>query len=206
MTVEFSALHKILKDPTRREILKCLNDKGPLPYVELMEFAKVTNTGRFNYHLKMLSGLIEKQGDGKYSLTERGRLAVQLLDEFPEKTVRTRDRMNKKIIAISVLIAILVVGAFAGTIFYYNGEIANQNSQISNLKSQLTNVTGQLTNLTSANIVTSLTVTEVPYYYNNYTARELLNYLWIYGGVTDTGEAQHITQDYMSLLLLLMVH
>ena len=102
--------------------------------------------------------------------------------------------MNRKIMAISVLIAILVVGAFVGTIFYFNSEIANLNSQISNIKSQLTNVTGQLANLTSeltsltsANLVTSLTVTEVPYNYNNYTGHELFNYLYIAGNATNTG-------------------
>src|SRR5208283_2089992 len=112
MTVEFSGLHKILKDPTRREILKCLNDKGPLPYVELMGLAKVTNTGRFNYHLKVLGGLIEKLGDGRYSLTERGRLAVQLLDEFPERTVQIREQKNnsKKLLITAV---ILLVGIIA---------------------------------------------------------------------------------------------
>ena len=66
MTVQFSELHKILKDPTRKAILKCLNEKAPLTYVELMDLAKVTNTGRFNYHLKILGELIEKQGDGRY--------------------------------------------------------------------------------------------------------------------------------------------
>ncbi len=108
MTVEFSALHKILKDPTRREILKCLNDKGPLPYGELMGLAKVTNTGRFNYHLKVLGGLIEKLADGRYSSTERGRLAVQMLDEFPERTVQTReskDNSKKLLIAAAILLA-----------------------------------------------------------------------------------------------------
>jgi predicted transcriptional regulator len=112
MTVEFSALHKILKDPTRREILKCLNDKGPSPYVELMDLAKVTNTGRFNYHLKVLGDLIEKQGDGRYSLTERGRLAVQLLDEFPERTVQIPEPKNnsKKLLIAAV---ILLVGIIA---------------------------------------------------------------------------------------------
>ena len=82
MKVELPGLHKILKDPTRREILKLLNDKGALPYVELMGLAEITNTGRFNYHLKVLSGLIEKQDDGRYCLTEKGRLAVQMLDDF----------------------------------------------------------------------------------------------------------------------------
>ena len=124
MTVEFSALHKILKDPTRREILKCLNDKGPLPYVELMGLAKVTNTGRFNYHLKVLSGLIEKLDDGRYTLTERGRLAVQMLDEFPERTVQIREPKNNSkkllitaaillagIIAISILLILMAANA-----------------------------------------------------------------------------------------------
>ena len=112
MTVEFSGLHKILKDPTRREILKCLNDKGPLPYGELMGLAKVTNTGRFNYHLKVLSGLIEKLDDGRYSLTERGRLAVQMLDKFPERTVQIREpKDNSKKLLIAA--AILLVGIIA---------------------------------------------------------------------------------------------
>ena len=108
MTVEFSGLHKILKDPTRREILKCLNDKGPLPYVELMGLAQVTNTGRFNYHLKALGGLIEKLDDGRYSLTQRGRLAVQMLDEFPERAVQTgdpEDNSKKLLITAAILLA-----------------------------------------------------------------------------------------------------
>jgi hypothetical protein len=54
------------------------------------------------------------------------------------------------------LIAILFVSAIAGTIFYYNGKIANQKSQISNLKSQIKN-------LTSANLTTALSITEIPY-------------------------------------------
>jgi hypothetical protein len=90
--------------------------------------------------------------------------------------------MNKKIIAILVLIAILLAGAFAGTIFYYNGEIANQNSQISNLKSQLAN-------LTSANLVTKLGITEIPSNYSYNVPSPLpYNYLYITGNVTNTGE------------------
>ena len=108
MKVELSGLHKILKDPTRREILKLINDKGPLPYGELMSLAEVTNTGRFNYHLKVLGDLVEKLGDGRYSLTERGRLAFQMLDEFPERSVQTRDpkdNSKKLLIAAAVLLA-----------------------------------------------------------------------------------------------------
>ncbi len=112
MKVELSGLHKILKEPTRREILKLLNDKGPLPYVELMGLAEVTNTGRFNYHLKVLGDLIEKLGDGRYSLTERGRLAVQMLDEFPERTVKISDpKGNSRELLMTA--AILLAGIIA---------------------------------------------------------------------------------------------
>ena len=115
MTVEFSNLHKILKDPTRRDLLRCLSEGGTLSYVELMAQAKVTNTGRLNYHLKILNGLIEKQADGKYGLTEKGLLAVQLLDKFPEEKPRTqkqKSRMKKlTVAAVLLLVAIIVVSS-----------------------------------------------------------------------------------------------
>jgi len=62
--------------------------------------------------------------------------------------------MNKKIIAISVLIAILFVSAITGTIVYYNvvvnqkdSQIANQNNEIANLNRQISNLTAQVGNL-----------------------------------------------------------
>ncbi len=84
--------------------------------------------------------------------------------------------MNKKIIAVSVLIAILFVSAIAGTIFYYNSVVSSENSKISSLNnditnltaeiaslnSQISNLTSQITNLTSANLITSFSVTEEP--------------------------------------------
>jgi len=112
MTVEFSALHKILKDQTRQDILLSLKDNGPLPYVELMASSKVTNTGRFNYHLKVMGGLIKKQDDGRYILTERGCLAVQLLNEFPEKTFHA-NRQKRKTKKLFVTAALLLMGIIA---------------------------------------------------------------------------------------------
>ena len=77
-----------------------------------MVLAKVTNTGRFNYHLKMLGDLIEKQADGRYSLTDRGRLAVQMLDDFPERAVQTRDaKDNSK--KLPIVAVILLAGVIA---------------------------------------------------------------------------------------------
>jgi len=88
MDIDYSSLHKILKDATRREVLQSLSN-GPLTYTELMTQVKVSNTGKFNYHLKVLGDLIEKMSDGRYKLTERGQIAVQMLEKFPSKNVGT---------------------------------------------------------------------------------------------------------------------
>lgn len=90
MNVDLASLHKILKDPTRRKIVQHLSSKGQLTYMELMNLLEITNTGKFNYHLKILADLIQKGEDGRYSLTERGQLASQLLQKFPEKTTEAK--------------------------------------------------------------------------------------------------------------------
>ena len=53
--------------------------------------------------------------------------------------------MNKKIIAISFLIAIL----FVGTIFYYNGELNGKNSKTASLNNQIAKLNSQISNLTA---------------------------------------------------------
>jgi len=65
-----------------------LHEKQELAYIDLMNLLKVENTGKLNYHLKILGDLIEKNGNGKYRLTEKGQLASQLLEKFPEKTFK----------------------------------------------------------------------------------------------------------------------
>lgn len=135
MTVEFSELHKILKDPTRKAILRCLNENAPLQYVELMALAKVTNTGRFNYHLKILNGLIEKQSDGRYDLTDRGRLAVRLIDEFPEKTLQTgRKKSKNKKLAIAAVV--LFVGVIAVSALLISMQLSQSNFNVTYWKQQ----------------------------------------------------------------------
>jgi len=88
--MDLASLHKILKDPTRRKIVQYLSSKGHLTYMELMNLLEITNTGKFNYHLKILADLIQKGENGRYSLTERGQLASQLLQKFPEKTIEVK--------------------------------------------------------------------------------------------------------------------
>jgi hypothetical protein len=83
-----ASLHKVLKDETRRRIILLLQEKGSLSYVDLMKALGITNTGKMNYHLKVLGDLLSKKENGQYVLTEKGTLALRLLLEFPEVTPR----------------------------------------------------------------------------------------------------------------------
>jgi hypothetical protein len=57
--------------------------------------------------------------------------------------------MNKRIVAVSVLAAVLFVSAIAGTIVYYNSKVASLNSQILNQNIEIENLTSQISNLTA---------------------------------------------------------
>jgi len=50
-----------------------------------MNLVEISNTGKFNYHLKILADLIEKDENGKYNLSDKGRLAAQFLQKFDGK-------------------------------------------------------------------------------------------------------------------------
>jgi hypothetical protein len=93
-----ASLHKILKDETRRKIVLLLNEKGRLSYTDLMNNLKIDNTGRLNYHLKVIDGLILKGEDGLYTLTEKGKIATQLLLKFPDEndTLQPRRAFGRK--------------------------------------------------------------------------------------------------------------
>jgi DNA-binding transcriptional ArsR family regulator len=84
MKDERAPLLKILGDETRRRILLLLNEKGSLGYTDLLNQIGISNTGTFNYHLKVLGDLLHKNEAGQYALSEKGKLAVQFLLDFPE--------------------------------------------------------------------------------------------------------------------------
>ncbi|MGD0330967.1 MAG: helix-turn-helix domain-containing protein [Nitrososphaeria archaeon] len=60
MEIDPSSLHKIIGDMTRRNILELLAEKRVLSYTDVMSLLNITNTGRLNYHLRILGELIEK--------------------------------------------------------------------------------------------------------------------------------------------------
>ncbi len=108
---------------------------------------------------------------------------------------------SKKIAVTALVIAILVVSAFAGIAYYYNGLLANQDSKIASLNTQLqqqnneignltiqvSNLNQQISNLTTANLVPNLTIKEVAKGYN-YGGTVPYNHLMISGSITNVGQ------------------
>ncbi len=122
MSTAIAGLHKILKDETRRKIILLLNDKDTLTYTELLEATKAGSTGRLNYHLKILSDLLTKNEAGQYLLSEKGKVAVKLITEFPQDSNQAAKYRNQKL-----LLAIVAVGqlAYLAIIlaFYFAGQL-----------------------------------------------------------------------------------
>ena len=58
MSSGLASLHKVLKDKTRRRIILLLQERGSLGYVDLMKALGIENTGKMNYHLKVLGDLL----------------------------------------------------------------------------------------------------------------------------------------------------
>lgn len=85
LPIDWSTLHKVLRDETRKKIILTLQTYGPITYTDLMNRLEITNTGRLNYHLKMLNDLVAKIDQGAYMLTERGKAAAELLEKFPSQ-------------------------------------------------------------------------------------------------------------------------
>lgn len=90
MDVDYRSLSDVLKNPIRRRIILALSSGTCVSYVDLMKLVEVSNTGKFNYHLKTLGDLIQKDETGKYCLTEKGRLTVQFIQKFPDKQVESK--------------------------------------------------------------------------------------------------------------------
>ncbi|MHA2075582.1 MAG: DUF7347 domain-containing protein, partial [Candidatus Hodarchaeales archaeon] len=73
---------KALNHEIRREIIRILHEKQLVPYSEFLNRLDLPASSNVAYHLSLLTKtqLIEKDLDGKYSLTTLGRRSALLID------------------------------------------------------------------------------------------------------------------------------
>ena len=69
-----------LNHEIRRDTLVLL-EKSPMSYSQLLEKFNIA-TGKLNYHLKLMDGLITKDGNGHYVLTALGQKALGIMKEL----------------------------------------------------------------------------------------------------------------------------
>jgi DNA-binding transcriptional ArsR family regulator len=107
MSTGLDSLHKILQDPTRRKMLLLLNQKGEVTYTEFLE-GTGARTGTLNYHLKVLGELLSKNESGKYTLTEKGKVASDLMLQFPEWK-KSKHQWNRVTLIIEIIVPLIII-------------------------------------------------------------------------------------------------
>jgi len=73
-------IHRALAHPIRRRIIECLQERNVLSFRELLKYVGIGNHGKLGFHLKALTGLVEREPSmKKFRLTDRGQLAGELI-------------------------------------------------------------------------------------------------------------------------------
>jgi predicted transcriptional regulator len=89
-----------LAHPTRRTIIRTVESKNQgISYTELITELGMS-TGKLNYHLEQLKGLIEKNSNQHYVLTPFGNKAIEHLN-FIEQKISPEDEKYVKIAILS---------------------------------------------------------------------------------------------------------
>ena len=125
----------------RRRVIKMIGfSEGGMMYSDILHELAI-NTGKLNYHLKLLEGLIEKDEKRRYQLTKIGEKAYSILDnitrdldeEFTRiipKVKAQRDEFVSGIVTlytrlIFVSLIFLSLGFEILAYFYFKGDIFN---------------------------------------------------------------------------------
>ena len=82
MTKVYSALG----NPYRRQIIQILKEEGKAGFKELHEALKIS-VGALYHHLDSLSELVTQDAEKKYTLTDKGRAAINILSVSEERMV-----------------------------------------------------------------------------------------------------------------------
>ncbi len=74
---------KAITNQLRRKILHLINDYNFMTYTDLLRELKLS-TGKLNFHLRQLTGLIEKKDDKSYILTSTGIKSIDLIKQLED--------------------------------------------------------------------------------------------------------------------------
>jgi hypothetical protein len=112
LSVDIPRPGKTLNDQTRLEILRVLRQDGPMSYVDLLDTLKITNTGRLDFHLKVLGDLVRKDGqDGRYELLVVGAVVGAMMTRLTVSIYESS--LSAGALSSSVVILIILVVAIA---------------------------------------------------------------------------------------------
>ncbi|OYT31505.1 MAG: hypothetical protein B6U94_02900 [Thermofilum sp. ex4484_79] len=106
MTCE--GIFEAVSHPLRVEILKRLSEK-PIGFSELKRELGIKSSGKLDFHLKKLEGLIAINEDGKYCLTRDGYAALQAIE------MAARYGWQKRAYYLNVAVCVFINGYCALT-------------------------------------------------------------------------------------------
>ena len=106
------SLFQSLSHEIRQSILVMLSQE-PRTYTYLLEELGV-ESGHLAYHLRQMGGVVEKDGDGVYHLTELGREAYHFLKD---KTPGQEKASNRRVISNGVILLLILVTVSSVLIF-----------------------------------------------------------------------------------------
>jgi DNA-binding transcriptional ArsR family regulator len=151
----YTTIFKAMQHPIRRRILRALS-AAPASYTEILRDLNIDN-GLLNYHLDALSTLITKDKEEKYTLSEFGRAAINLIRgvEEPDKT-KTVARGIPAQLAIKALAAVLAIAFIVSAAalidtnnkyFDLAGRYSAQGTEITRLQTTLNRTQASLNSL-----------------------------------------------------------
>jgi len=117
----YTVIFSSLKHPIRRKILRMLN-KSPLTYTELLKSLGL-ETGVLNYHLDSLRELLVKSDDSRYSLSEFGKAAHNLVTNVEEPVRKQREEIRLfgyRLKPATILVVSLILLLSSNTIWFYS--------------------------------------------------------------------------------------
>jgi uncharacterized RDD family membrane protein YckC len=77
-------LFKILSHPIRSKIIEAIYENGELSYTDILGILRI-DTGQLNFHLRNMAKLYNRDENGNYRLTDKGKFAYYILREVKKR-------------------------------------------------------------------------------------------------------------------------